>query len=68
MASKITKLGVIGAGQMGAGIALVAAKSKLNVVLMDSNAKQLQKGMVYSFNSGTNVCFVGKRRFKGSNN
>ncbi|HLG30785.1 MAG TPA: 3-hydroxybutyryl-CoA dehydrogenase [Candidatus Brocadiales bacterium] len=41
----ITKIGVIGAGQMGHGIALVAAISGLDVKLVDDRDAGLQKGI-----------------------
>jgi len=40
--SSIRTLGVVGAGQMGTGIALVGAAAKLNVIFYDNSAKQLQ--------------------------
>ncbi len=43
--SQIEKLGVIGAGQMGNGIAHVAAQSGLTVVLLDVAQAALDKGM-----------------------
>ncbi|WP_439598455.1 3-hydroxybutyryl-CoA dehydrogenase [Falsiroseomonas sp.] len=43
--SQIQKLGVIGAGQMGNGIAHVAAQSGLTVVLLDVAQAALDKGM-----------------------
>src|SRR5205823_6523659 len=39
------KLAVIGAGQMGAGIAQVAAQSGLEVVLIDVDAKLVEKSL-----------------------
>jgi len=43
-ASKIKTVGVVGAGQMGTGIALVAANNaKLNVVVVDGKQTQLDK-------------------------
>ncbi len=39
----VQKIGVIGAGQMGSGIAHVAALSGYSVLLCDANAEQLQK-------------------------
>ncbi|KAF9930692.1 hypothetical protein FBU30_000153 [Linnemannia zychae] len=44
----VKHVGVLGAGQMGLGIALVAANvSKLPVLLLDSNEAQLNKGMKF---------------------
>ncbi|NKE44478.1 3-hydroxybutyryl-CoA dehydrogenase [Roseomonas frigidaquae] len=43
--TQIQKLGVIGAGQMGNGIAHVAAQSGLEVVLLDVAQAALDKGM-----------------------
>src|SRR6202051_1780139 len=45
MAGKIKKVGVIGAGQMGNGIAHVAALAGLDVVLNDLSADRLKSGM-----------------------
>ncbi|HVK61359.1 MAG TPA: 3-hydroxybutyryl-CoA dehydrogenase [Bdellovibrionales bacterium] len=41
----IKNLGVVGAGQMGNGIAQVASAAGLNVVMMDVNAAALDRGM-----------------------
>jgi len=43
--SKVTKLGVLGAGMMGAGVAHVSAKAGIQVVLLDSTLEQAQKGL-----------------------
>ncbi|MBU8540493.1 3-hydroxybutyryl-CoA dehydrogenase [Falsiroseomonas tokyonensis] len=43
--TKLQKIGVIGAGQMGNGIAHVAAQSGLDVVLLDVAQAALDKGM-----------------------
>ncbi len=40
----ITTMGVVGAGQMGAGIAQVAATAGLPVVLCDLNEAALERG------------------------
>ncbi len=42
---EVKKLGVIGAGQMGSGIAQVAAQSGYEVVLMDVEELSLKKGL-----------------------
>jgi 3-hydroxybutyryl-CoA dehydrogenase len=48
-AAKVNKLGVIGAGQMGLGIALVAAqRAGLPVTLVDSNQASLDKGLKFA--------------------
>jgi len=48
-AAEIKKLGVIGAGQMGLGIALVAAtKAGVPVTLVDASQKSLDKGLAFA--------------------
>lgn len=42
---KVKKIGVIGAGQMGNGIALVAAKAGFDVILRDIKDEYVQKGL-----------------------
>jgi 3-hydroxyacyl-CoA dehydrogenase/enoyl-CoA hydratase/3-hydroxybutyryl-CoA epimerase len=42
--SKVTRLGVLGAGMMGAGVAHVSAKAGIEVVLLDSTQEQADKG------------------------
>jgi 3-hydroxyacyl-CoA dehydrogenase/enoyl-CoA hydratase/3-hydroxybutyryl-CoA epimerase len=44
----ITKIGVLGAGMMGAGIAYVSAKAGFEVVLKDVSAEAAAKGKGYS--------------------
>ncbi len=44
MSSNITSIGVVGAGQMGHGIAQVAAVSGFDVLLYDRDAEALEKG------------------------
>ena len=46
--SSVRKLGVLGAGMMGAGIAYVAAQAGIEVVLLDATAGQAEKGKAYS--------------------
>ena len=45
---KFTKVAVIGAGMMGAGIAYVSAKAGMEVVLKDVNLDAAEKGKAYS--------------------
>lgn len=47
-ASKLKKVGVIGAGFMGAGIAYVSANAGLEVVLVDRDVEAAEKGKAYS--------------------
>lgn len=44
--AKLRKVGVVGAGMMGSGIALVSAQSGLQVVLIDQNIDDAQKGLL----------------------
>jgi 3-hydroxyacyl-CoA dehydrogenase/enoyl-CoA hydratase/3-hydroxybutyryl-CoA epimerase len=44
----VKKLGVLGAGMMGAGIAYVSAKAGIDVVLLDTTQELADKGLGYS--------------------
>lgn len=46
--SKVKKLGILGAGMMGAGIAYVSAKVGIDVVLLDTTIDNAEKGKAYS--------------------
>ena len=46
--SKVSKLGVLGAGMMGAGIAYVAAKAGIDVVLLDTSAEAAERGKAWT--------------------
>ncbi len=46
--SSVKKLGVLGAGMMGAGIAYVSAKVGIEVVLLDTAQEAADKGKAYS--------------------
>jgi len=45
---KVTKIGILGAGMMGAGIAYVSAKVGIEVVLLDTSVEAAEKGKAYS--------------------
>ena len=45
---RVKKLGVLGAGMMGAGIALVSAQAGIEVVLIDRNQEAADKGKAYT--------------------
>ncbi|MGF1543589.1 MAG: 3-hydroxyacyl-CoA dehydrogenase NAD-binding domain-containing protein [Parvularculaceae bacterium] len=47
-ASELRKIGVLGAGMMGAGIAYVSAKAGAEVVLLDRDVAAAEKGKAYS--------------------
>ena len=46
--SKVNKLGILGAGMMGAGIAYVSAEVGIEVVLLDTKQEAADKGKAYS--------------------
>jgi 3-hydroxyacyl-CoA dehydrogenase/enoyl-CoA hydratase/3-hydroxybutyryl-CoA epimerase len=45
---KVKKVGILGAGMMGAGIAYVSAKAGIDVVLLDTTQENADKGKAYS--------------------
>jgi 3-hydroxyacyl-CoA dehydrogenase/enoyl-CoA hydratase/3-hydroxybutyryl-CoA epimerase len=57
--SEVKKLGVLGAGMMGAGIAYVSARAGIEVVLLDRDVPTAEKGKAYS------AKVEGKRLEKG---
>ncbi|WP_284614483.1 3-hydroxyacyl-CoA dehydrogenase NAD-binding domain-containing protein [Aquabacterium humicola] len=46
--SPVRKLGILGAGMMGAGIAYVSAKAGIDVVLLDTSQEAAERGKAYS--------------------
>jgi len=46
--SKVRKLGILGAGMMGAGIAYVSAKAGIEVILLDTSQENAERGKAYS--------------------
>ncbi len=47
-ASTVKKLGILGAGMMGAGIAYVSAKAGIECVLLDTTQEAAERGKAYS--------------------
>lgn len=45
---KVNKLGVLGAGMMGAGIAYVSARAGQQVILLDTDLEKAEQGKAYS--------------------
>lgn len=45
---RVQKIGVLGAGMMGAGIALVSAQAGMDVVLIDQSQESADRGKAYS--------------------
>jgi 3-hydroxyacyl-CoA dehydrogenase/enoyl-CoA hydratase/3-hydroxybutyryl-CoA epimerase len=46
--SKVTRLGILGAGMMGAGIAYVSARAGIQVILLDMDMEAAERGKAYS--------------------
>jgi 3-hydroxyacyl-CoA dehydrogenase/enoyl-CoA hydratase/3-hydroxybutyryl-CoA epimerase len=46
--SKVRKLGILGAGMMGGGIAYVSARAGIEVVLLDTTQEAAERGKAYS--------------------
>jgi 3-hydroxyacyl-CoA dehydrogenase/enoyl-CoA hydratase/3-hydroxybutyryl-CoA epimerase len=59
--SQVRRLGILGAGMMGAGVAYVSAKAGMDVVLLDSTAELAEKGKDYSRNLLAKEVGRGKR-------
>ncbi len=61
-ASKLKKVGVIGAGFMGAGIAYVTANAGIDVVLVDRDIEAAEKGKAYSHKLVTDQITKGRAK------
>lgn len=59
-ASDIRKVGVLGAGMMGAGIAYVSAQAGIEVVLLDRDVATAEKGKSYSAKVAGKLAEKGK--------
>jgi len=60
----VKKLGILGAGQMGAGIAYMAAKEGIEVILKDINLANAEKGKAYSEKVGAKDKKLGEEALK----
>ncbi len=61
-ASSIKKIGVIGAGFMGAGITYVTAQAGIEVVLLDRDIEAAEKGKAYSHKLVTDQIMKGRAK------
>ena len=61
-ATSIRKLGVIGAGFMGAGIAYVSAQAGIEVVLIDRDQEAADKGKAYSHKLMSDMVMKGRAK------
>jgi 3-hydroxyacyl-CoA dehydrogenase/enoyl-CoA hydratase/3-hydroxybutyryl-CoA epimerase len=61
-ASSIRKIGVLGAGFMGAGIAYVSAQAGIEVVLLDRDMEAAEKGKAYSHKLMTDQIMKGRAK------
>jgi 3-hydroxyacyl-CoA dehydrogenase / enoyl-CoA hydratase / 3-hydroxybutyryl-CoA epimerase len=60
--SKLRKVGVVGAGFMGAGVAYVTANAGLDVVLVDRDTEAAEKGKAYSHKLMTDQIMKGRAK------
>jgi 3-hydroxyacyl-CoA dehydrogenase / enoyl-CoA hydratase / 3-hydroxybutyryl-CoA epimerase len=61
-ASSIKRIGVLGAGFMGAGIAYVTAQAGIDVVLLDRDMEAAEKGKAYSHKLMTDQIMKGRAK------
>ncbi|HEX2726268.1 MAG TPA: 3-hydroxyacyl-CoA dehydrogenase NAD-binding domain-containing protein [Beijerinckiaceae bacterium] len=61
-AAKLTKVGVLGAGFMGAGIAYVTANAGIDVVLIDQSVEAAEKGKAHSHKLVTDQIMKGRAK------
>ncbi len=60
--SQVKKLGVLGAGMMGAGVAYVSAMAGMDVVLIDATLESAEKGKAYAAKSLAKEVEKGRRK------
>ncbi|RZF60593.1 3-hydroxyacyl-CoA dehydrogenase [Sphingomonas populi] len=58
--SKLAKIGMLGAGMMGAGIAFVSARAGIDVILLDRDVATAEKGRQYSAKVMQKLIAAGK--------
>jgi 3-hydroxyacyl-CoA dehydrogenase/enoyl-CoA hydratase/3-hydroxybutyryl-CoA epimerase len=63
--STLRKVGVVGAGFMGAGIAYVTANAGMDVVLIDRDVEAAEKGKAYSHKLITGQINKGRAKTAG---
>jgi 3-hydroxyacyl-CoA dehydrogenase / enoyl-CoA hydratase / 3-hydroxybutyryl-CoA epimerase len=61
-AQSIKKIGVLGAGFMGAGITYVSAQAGINVILLDRDMEAAEKGKAYSHKLMTDQIMKGRAK------
>ncbi len=62
--AKISKIAILGAGMMGAGIAYVAARAGIRAVLLDRDMAAAEKGKSYSHNVMSKLIAKGRAKTK----
>ena len=59
---KFTKIGMLGAGMMGAGIAMSTSAAGIDVVLLDRTKEDAEKGKAYAIKQWTKLCEKGRMK------
>ena len=59
---KFTRIGMLGAGMMGAGIAMSTATAGIEVVLLDRTQEDADKGKAYAIKQWTKLCEKGRMK------
>ena len=59
---KFTRIGMLGAGMMGAGIAMATSSAGIEVVLLDRTQDDADKGKAYAIKQWTKLCERGRMK------